>query len=152
MNRPRPTDPTPGGTGEPGPRPFILSLVLLLSVWGVAAAATPSAEGAGSDATRHLRLTATFPAADTVVTEPPDEIRLWFSESPEMNGTAVRLADAGGGLVPTSDAVADEEDPRQVFILPREPLAPGEYTVHWRVIAQDGHAQNGTFGFEIRGP
>lgn len=104
------------------------------------------------DTSAHLRLNATSPAADTVITEAPEEVRLWFSESPRMDGTAVRLADAGGDLVPTTGAVSEDEDPRQVFIRPREPLGPGEYTVHWRVIAQDGHAQNGTFGFEFRSP
>jgi copper resistance protein C len=100
----------------------------------------------------HLRLAATSPAADTVVTEPPAEVRLWFSEPPQMRGTSLRLADGGGELVPTTDAVADEEDPSQVFIRPLDTLGPGEYTVHWRVIAQDGHAQNGNFGFELGSP
>jgi methionine-rich copper-binding protein CopC len=123
----------------------LVALILL-------SAAVPGPDRPADETPRHLRLTASFPAADTVVTEPPEEVRLWFSEPPQMHGTAVRLADARGELVPTTDAVADEEDPRQVFIRPRAPLGPGEYTVHWRVIAQDGHAQNGTFGFELRSP
>jgi len=122
-----------------------------LAVPLVAAALEPSGPEADDDLL-HLRLDATFPAADTVITEPPEEIRLWFSETPRMRGTAVRLADNEGELVPTSDATADEEDPSQVFVRPREPLTPGEYTVHWRTIAQDGHAQNGNFDFEFRSP
>jgi copper resistance protein C len=126
-------------------------LAFLISA-GAAPALTISEVQGAEDGALHLRLTATSPAADTVVTEPPEEVRLWFSEPPQMGGTAVRLADADGDLVSTSDAVADDEDPRQVFIRPREPLGSGEYTVHWRAIAQDGHAQNGTFGFEFRSP
>ena len=99
----------------------------------------------------HLRLDSTEPAADTVLPASPAEIRLFFSEPPQMQGTTVRLADAGGELVATTEAVADEADARQVFIVPAESLAPGAYTVHWRVIAQDGHAQRGDFDFEVRG-
>jgi copper resistance protein C len=135
----------------PGARRAVLALALLLFVPALGTFAPPAAEGADEGAP-HLRLLATSPAADTVVTEPPGEVRLWFSEAPQMQGTAVRLADARGELVPTTDATEDDEDSRQVFIRPRAPLGPGEYTVHWRVIAQDGHAQNGTFGFELRSP
>jgi len=99
----------------------------------------------------HLRLDSTEPAAGTALPASPEEIRLFFSEPPQMQGTTVRLADAGGELVATTEAVADEADARQVFIVPAEPLAPGAYTVHWRVIAQDGHAQRGDFDFEVRG-
>lgn len=127
----------------------IASALLALSLVAAVVAAPVEAEG---DHPRHLRLEATSPAADTVITEPPAEIRLWFSEPPRMRGTAVRLADAGGKLVPTSEAAPDEDDPSQVLIRPRAPLPPGEYTVHWRVIARDGHAQNGTFGFELGSP
>jgi methionine-rich copper-binding protein CopC len=151
MSQRDPRTPIPEGARPAAVRRMAAILVLLISAAVAPSLPISDAQGAEEGAL-HLRLTATSPAADTVVTEPPEEVRLWFSEAPEMKGTAVRLADAGGGLVPTSDAAAEEEDPRQVFILPREPLGPGEYTVHWRVIAQDGHAQNGTFGFEIRGP
>jgi copper resistance protein C len=99
----------------------------------------------------HLRLDSTEPAAGTVLPASPSEIRLFFSERPQMDGTSVRLADAGGELVATTEAVADDADARQVFIVPQDSLAPGAYTVHWRVIAQDGHAQRGDFDFEVRG-
>lgn len=130
------------------------ALALGVATLAFAAVAAPfsSPADASDHGWTHLRLNATAPAADTVVTEPPAEVRLWFSEPPQMRGTSVRLADGGGELVPTTDAVADEEDPSQVFIRPLDVLGPGEYTVHWRVIAQDGHAQNGTFGFELGSP
>ncbi len=97
----------------------------------------------------HLRLVRTTPAADTTVTESPDEIRLFFSEPPQMRGTTVRLTGAGDALVATTDAAPDEDDARQVFIRPEAALPSGQYTVHWRVIAQDGHTQRGTFNFTV---
>lgn len=100
----------------------------------------------------HLRLNRTAPAADSTVTGSPEEIRLFFSEPPQMRGTSVRLADTADNLVPSTEAVADEDDPRQVWINPSAPLSPGSYTVHWRVIAQDGHTQRGNFTFRVRAP
>jgi len=104
---------------------------------------------AGAAAVRHLRLVASSPEADAELARGPDEIRLFFSESPEIRGTTVRLTIGADQLVPASAAAADPADPTQVFIRPEAPLAPGGYTVHWRVIARDGHTQRGTFDFRI---
>jgi copper resistance protein C len=96
-----------------------------------------------------LTLQRTDPPADSVVSEAPDEVRLFFSEPPQMRGTTVRVADASNELVAATDAAPDGEDPKQVFVRPAAPLEPGTYTVHWRVIAQDGHAQRGEFSFQV---
>jgi len=135
------------------PRRTFLSLGfvagLALTAWGTGALGGVSA--AHADDLPHLRLNSTQPAADASVTESPAEIRLYFSEPPQMHGTSVRLADSAGELVATTEAVADDGDARQVFIIPEGALDPGAYTVHWRVIAQDGHAQRGEFGFRVAG-
>lgn len=97
----------------------------------------------------HLELRSTVPAADTTVTEGPAEVRLIFSEPPQMDGTRVRVMDSAEELIPSSDATADEEDPKEIFVRFEERLPPDAYTVFWRTIAQDGHAQNGTFEFRV---
>jgi copper resistance protein C len=98
----------------------------------------------------HLRLDRTSPAANSVLEASPEEVRLFFSEAPEMRGTTVRLATSGtDALIETTSAVANPEDPREVFIRPLAPLPAGSYTVHWRVLARDGHAQRGTFDFRV---
>lgn len=98
----------------------------------------------------HISLVRTAPEAAATLSASPAEIRLWFSESPQMRGTSVRLADAAGELVATTPAAPDGSDPRQVFTRPETVLAPGSYTVHWRAIAQDGHAANGRFEFRVQ--
>lgn len=99
----------------------------------------------------HLELLRSEPAADTTIVDPPTEIRLHFSEAPRLDGTTVRLADRDENLIGTSDPRADEDDPRQVYIaIGEDGLEQGEYTVHWRAIAEDGHAQRGTFDFTFR--
>lgn len=102
-----------------------------------------------SDAVPHLRLNRSAPAADSTVAASPAEIRLFFSEPPQMRGTSIRLTRGTEDLVASTDATADIEDPREVFIRPEGTLTPGSYTVHWRVIAQDGHTQRGSFGFRV---
>jgi len=101
------------------------------------------------DRVPHLRLVATSPAADSTVAGSPAEIRLFFSEAPQMRGTTVRLTRGAEELVASTDATADPEDAKELFIRPSAPLTPGTYTVHWRVIAQDGHTQRGTFEFRV---
>lgn len=121
----------------------LAALVLTAPLWALTALERPTDD-------RHLTLRATVPEADSTVTEPPPEVRLIFSEAPQMQGTSVRLVDEGQELVPTTPATADEEDPREVFIRPDELLLDGTYTVMWRTIARDGHAQNGSFEFSVQ--
>jgi copper resistance protein C len=130
-------------------RSAVILATLLLSA--VAVASWSPVLPADAASVPHLRLERAEPAADSVVEESPEEIRLFFSEVPGIEGTTVRLADSAGELVAASAAAANPDDGRQVFIRPESALAPGEYTVHWRVIAADGHAQRGTFVFGVRG-
>jgi methionine-rich copper-binding protein CopC len=122
-----------------------LALFLLAPAIGF----TGATEATGAE-DLHLSLRGSVPAADSTVAEAPTEVRLIFSEAPQMSGTRVRLVDASEELVDTSEAIADEDDPREVYVQMDDPLADGTYSVVWRTIAQDGHAQNGTFEFTVR--
>jgi methionine-rich copper-binding protein CopC len=31
-----------------------------------------------------------------------------------------------------------------------KPAMPGDYVVHWRAMADDGHVSNGAFGFKLK--
>ncbi|HSJ25305.1 MAG TPA: copper resistance protein CopC [Longimicrobiales bacterium] len=125
--------------------------VIVAAVAIIGAPAVDAGVRTADAAARHLRLDWSRPAADTVLAASPAEIRLGFSEAPQMNGTTVRLTLGSDQLVVTTAAAADPQDGRQVFIQPEAPLAAGTYTVHWRVLARDGHAQRGTFTFRIGG-
>ncbi len=126
----------------------LVAMALIVMSLGAGVAAPTSAD---SLAPPHLELLRSEPMADSTIVESPTEIRLFFSEPPVMSGTTVRLADPAEELVPTGEATADESDPRQVYIeLAEEGIMPGDYTVHWRVIAQDGHSQRGDFSFRLQ--
>jgi methionine-rich copper-binding protein CopC len=109
----------------------------------VAGAVLPSPGPIGSEAQaasfRHLTLQRTAPEADAAVAGPVQEIRLFFSEAPQMDGTSVTLVTGNETPVAATAAAADQEDATQVFIRPDTPLTAGTYKVHWRGIAEDGH-------------
>ncbi|MEX2528716.1 MAG: copper resistance CopC family protein [Gemmatimonadota bacterium] len=98
---------------------------------------------------RHLRLIRSEPASDTTIAQSPEEIRLYFSEAPQISGSTVRLTAGADRLVETTETAGDKDHPSQLFIRPISSLPTGLYTVHWRVMARDGHALRGTFEFGI---
>ncbi len=125
----------------------ILGLLVALAVataWAAAAQADAEAKPL-----RHLALRTSLPEADATVGPDLAEIRLFFTEAPRLEGTSIRIADEETELVASSQATADRENPSQVFIRPDASLKAGIYRVHWRAIAQDGHAVNGDFGFRV---
>lgn len=135
--------------------PLVTRLRILLGTFAVAGLALAMLLGRSDTAlaeveiVRHLSLVSTAPEADAVLAESPPEIRLFFSEPPQLPGSTIRLTRGQDALVATSETAPDKDDAKQLVIRPESALAPGAYTVHWRVIAQDGHAQRGTYGFRI---
>jgi methionine-rich copper-binding protein CopC len=105
---------------------------------------------ASAPAPMHLRLVRAEPAADTTVTAVPREIRLFFSQEPEIRATRVMITDAASKEVTVATAQADAKDGKIVIAPITGAVAPGIYTVTWRTMAKDGHAVNGTFHFTLR--
>ena len=124
----------------------LLALAVLMTAFGTAIDRPREVRAATF---RHLALRSSVPAADATVGRTLDEVRLFFTEAPQIDATSIRIADGMNELVASTEAAADGEDPSQVFIRPETALEPGSYTVHWRAIAQDGHAENGEFGFQV---
>lgn len=104
--------------------------------------------GAGDSATQHLRLTGTSPAKDSTVAEPPREIRLSFSLTPELALVRIGLASASGTKVAMGKP-ARTADSLTVSAPVEGTLAAGGYTVSWQASSSDGHPIRGTFGFTV---
>jgi methionine-rich copper-binding protein CopC len=113
--------------------------MLLLLTFGVAAV---------SAASMHFDLDRSVPEAGATVA-PPSTVTLWFTQVPQENSVSIRLVDARGGLVASSDAVQSSDDRTRFAIRPSAPLTPGAYTVAWRGIGQDGHTVRGDFAFTV---
>jgi len=99
--------------------------------------------GAGGEALAHAKLVSSSPAANQTVTPPPTSLTLKFSESIEVRFAQVTLSDAGGTAVKTGSVTQDPGD-RAILIVP---LADGQYTVSWQIVAADGHKTKGTYHF-----
>lgn len=104
---------------------------------------------AGAPADLHLRLVKAEPAADGAVTVAPKEIRLFFSQEPEIRATKVIVTNGAKREITVAAAQADKTDGKIVFAQITGAIEPGAYTVVWRTMAKDGHAVNGEFKFTV---
>lgn len=113
----------------------------------VAALLALSASAGVANTFRHLRLVRAEPAVEGTVAQAPTEIRLFFSEVPNLKATSIRVATEAGQAVDAAIPAADAKDPTIVFATLKAPAAPGTYTVNWRTTSDDGHLVRGEYHF-----
>lgn len=102
-----------------------------------------------SPAWSHAKLQASAPAADSVVSPAPAQLRLQFNEPLELPFSKVRLVDDQGAVVEPSKTAVDAADPKAlVSALPA--LRPGAWRVQWSTVTRDGHKVKGEFGFRVK--
>jgi methionine-rich copper-binding protein CopC len=115
-------------------RAAALALVLL---------ALPAAAGA------HAVLVKSSPARRAVLSTPPGRVELVFNERLEPAYSTVSVWSAGEARVDDGKVVIGPDEPRRLTVgVPS--LAPGQYTVRFRVLSVDGHVVEGSFPFELR--
>ena len=132
----------------------ILTIGAITAVGGTAFSQTPGVDGqiepiVSRNIELHLDLDRSEPEADQVV-EAVDRISLWFTQSPQMGGTSIRLVPSGGEPLDLGDAKKSEGDEKLILLDVTRPLAPGTYGVYWRAMAQDGHTVRGDFSFQVK--
>ena len=121
-------------------------LVALISSLGVAPAAFAHAEPAFIE-----------PAEGLVLTEPPDQVRIFYRE--RVEGEYLRVYDQQSNRVDEKDArvhgpVEDPEidiEHEAVYEVGLEELGAGTYTVEYRVTSEDGHAHGHSYRFRVLG-
>jgi copper resistance protein C len=97
----------------------------------------------------HAMLVKSIPARRAVLLKAPDRVQLWFSERLEPQFATLSVWDAAGARVDAGDAAVGTDDPKRLAVGLR-PLAPGAYTVKFRVLSVDGHVVESEFGFRLR--
>lgn len=92
----------------------------------------------------HTHLEQSMPADNALLTSPPSEIMLHFSEAARLTSLSIRR---------------EGEEEQKITSLPKEraaalsvpldTLTPGKYTVNWRVIGGDNHVMSGVVHFTV---
>ena len=117
-------------------RPPVIALALLLGISGPAAAMF------------HIHLDKSAPAKNQELTEPPKEVRLWFSEKPEVRLSTITLQGADSAKVVLSKP-SPTDDAHSVVSKVTGAMGPGTYLVKWKTAGKDGHAIRGSYTFSI---
>lgn len=102
-----------------------------------------------ASAEAHAFLSQAAPPVGGVVSAPPREIRLTFTESIEPAFSRIALTTADGQPIAAGPATVDPSNSTQL-VLKLPPLAPGRYRVRWHVVSVDTHPTDGDYVFEIR--
>jgi hypothetical protein len=93
----------------------------------------------------HSTLQSAVPANNSTVTAPPTQIKLNFAKPTRL--TALTIQKEGEKEAKSIQALP--KDAATVLAVPIEPLAPGKYTVAWRVMGGDNHLMSGTVNFTV---
>jgi methionine-rich copper-binding protein CopC len=113
----------------------------------IAATATLALAGGAS---AHPLLKAASPAPDAVAVASPSEIRITFSESLIAMFSGMEVADQAGKKADLGSATLNPANNKQLVVAVRSPLAPGAYTVNWRVVGDDTHHVSGHYSFQVK--
>jgi methionine-rich copper-binding protein CopC len=98
----------------------------------------------------HLKLKASFPAADTTLAQAPKQVELWFSEAAELPVSKIALASAAGAEVTVGELARGKDANSPSIVVPvTGKMSAGKYTVTWRAGSKDGHPVNGTYSFTL---
>jgi copper resistance protein C len=98
----------------------------------------------------HAALVRSIPAARAELRRAPASVQLWFNERLEPVYSSLSVVDQAGRRVDDQDVRVGPEDTKLLSVsLPT--LAPGSYTVRFRVLSIDGHVVQSEFPFTIRG-
>lgn len=103
----------------------------------------------GGAAFAHAKLVKSDPPNRAVLNVAPKQIQLWFNEEIEGNFATVSLLDADGNAVSDASPKAVPDDLKSV-VLPLAELAPGKYTVSFRIMSTDGHVVESNYNFTLK--
>jgi methionine-rich copper-binding protein CopC len=101
-----------------------------------------------SAAQAHAFLDHADPRVGSTVKAAPTEIKIWYTERLILPFSDMKLADASGQAIATSNKHLDPSN-EQLLIVSVPALKAGRYTVSWRVTAVDTHVTHGTFPFTV---
>jgi hypothetical protein len=99
-------------------------------------------------ASAHAIVLESSPPPGAVLARPPAQITLRFNSKIEKRFTRLTLA---AGHQPPAPVTAPSDEPAAPdrLVIPVRSLAPGDYTLRYRVLAVDGHITEGALRFTV---
>jgi len=92
----------------------------------------------------HAQPTGNYPAAGALLSSPPAEVTVSFSETVSPAGRGIHV------YAPSGIEVGGQALPKGMqLIAPVEASEPGTYVVSWQVLAADTHPSRGAFSFSV---
>ena len=126
--------------GSPGRHMFRPVILIVAFVLGVPA----------TSAFAHSMLVKAEPPRRAVLTKSPVQVRLWFNEKIEGDYASLVVLDAKKQPITDLKPTLALDDQKSI-ILPLPELAPGKYSVKFRVLSVDGHVVESSFDFTVKG-
>jgi hypothetical protein len=102
-------------------------------------------------ASAHALLVKSEPARRAVLVHPPAQVRLWFNERLEPTFCTLVVLSADGKPATAEPARVSSDNPK-LLELALPVLAPGLYTVQYKVLSVDGHTVKAGYTFTVKGP
>jgi methionine-rich copper-binding protein CopC len=97
----------------------------------------------------HAILVKANPAQDATLTDVPEDVLLIFNDAVGQEFLALAVIDPSGKRVDNHDAKLDFTDHSHLRASVSK-LAPGRYTVRYRVLSADGHVVSGKYFFDVK--
>jgi len=98
----------------------------------------------------HSQLVKAEPPRRAVLTKSPTQVRLWFNENIEGDYASLVVLDTKKQPISNERPTLAPDDPKSI-VLSLPELAPGKYSVKFRVLSVDGHVVESSYDFSIKG-
>lgn len=119
---------------------------------GLAALLLGAAALASGAVQAHAALVKSAPGSRETLQRSPAVLTLKFNERVEPRFSTVSLQDADGRPRALGTLRLSDQDPTQIELAIPDELAPGTYTVRYRVLSQDGHVVEYGYQFRVTAP
>jgi hypothetical protein len=116
---------------------FILIFITALSALALAATA----------ALAHTEIKSTSPPRGGKAKTSIGTVRVTFSG--QIRRGTLRVTGPGNKVVSEGKGGRDPRNVKRVVVALKGSLKPGKYHASWTIVAADGHAQHGAFGFRL---
>ncbi|HTH61903.1 MAG TPA: copper resistance protein CopC [Paraburkholderia sp.] len=97
----------------------------------------------------HAYPTHQTPGAGSNVATSPKNVAIDFDNALEPAFSSIAVTDAQGNAVTSGKAVVDASNAKHMSVSVN-PLKPGDYTVAWVAVAEDGHRTQGHYRFTVK--